>query len=273
VTTAALVDGLPSSSISLLDRGFLYGDSLFEALRTYGGQPAFLEEHLDRMAIGGRALGFEDPVPRAGFVEDVATLQAMVGADVVLRLYWTRGEGAGIAAAVDRGRRVSLAFPLATPSSDDYARGVRCVVAPGRATAFPPAKVPGYAVNVAATRAARAAGAHEALMEDELDRIEEGATSNLFAVVGGALVTAPTTRILAGITRAQILATAMELGVETHLRSPDRALLEQADELFLTSSIREVLPIRAVGDRALGDPGPLTRRLAEAYRARLPGGV
>ena len=266
---AVLVDGEPVGVVPVVDRGFLYGDALFEVLPTHRGEPAYLGRHLERMAAGGALLGFRQPCPREAFEADVARLVREAGPDLVLRLFWSRGDGAGIPAEPPMGRRVSMAFPLRTLAAEAYAAGVECVLVPGRATVLPGAKVAGYAANVLATRAARSAGAHEALFEDDHGRIEEGATSNLFAVHAGGLVTPPADRILPGITRAVVLEIARELAIPVRLEPLERGFLGRADELFLTSSVRELLPVRAVQGVSLGPPGPVTRRLTDAYRARL----
>ena len=261
---AVLVDGEPAGAIPVTDRGFLYGDALFEVLRTYGGRPAFLDEHLDRMSTGGTALAFGEPLPRTAFEADVRTLAA-VAADVVMRLYWTSGDGAGMVRAPTGTRRVSMAFALTRPDAVAYDEGVDCIVLPGRATHFAAAKVAQYATNVSATRQARGRGAHEALLENAEGLIEEGATSNFFFVRDGILSTPPLGAILPGITRAKVLALAGRAGVPVAEVRPKREDLLEASELFLTSSVREVLPVRSLDGHFYGPPGPVARRLAVAY--------
>ncbi|MAQ13171.1 MAG: aminotransferase [Sandaracinus sp.] len=261
---AVLIDGERADSVPVVDRGFLYGDALFEVLRTHDGGPAFLGAHLDRLAAGGRLLDFGEPLPRAGFQADVRQLAALAP-DVVLRLFWTRGDGASLATEPERSRRVAMAFPLVRLPAHAYAEGVDAVVLPGVATSIRGAKVAGYAPNVVATRRARARGVHEALLEDPSGRVEEGATSNLFLVVDGALVTAPTDRILPGVTRAEVLRLARAAGLAVREEPPDRALLERADEVFLTSSIREIVAVRSIDGDSPTPPGPITRQLAAAY--------
>lgn len=263
----ALVDGEPATSVPLTDRGFLYGDSLFEVLRSYGGRPAFFGEHFARMTKGGERLDYPEPCPVESFAGDVRALLADADGDRTFRLYWTRGDGGGIAGEPERTRRVSMAFAVSRPPEAAYRDGVECIVVTGRATGASGAKVANYVSNILATRQARAGGAHEALMADGEGRIGEGATSNVFALVDGQLLTPPVRGILPGVTRSIVLREARAEGIEVRESELTTEALEGASEVFLTSSIREVLPVRAIDGRAVGEPGPITRRLAERYQA------
>jgi branched-chain amino acid aminotransferase len=263
----ALVDGEPATSVPVTDRGFLYGDSLFEVLRSYDGSPAFFDEHFERMSQGGVQLDYPEPCPVAAFAADLRALLAEADGDRTFRLYWTRGDGGGIAGEPERTRRVSMAFTVSRPPASAYREGVECLLARGRATEATGAKVANYVSNILATRRARAAGAHEALMVDGEGRIGEGATSNVFALIGGRLVTPPVRGILPGVTRSIVLREARAEGIEVEERALRAEALTDASEVFLTSSIREVLPVRAIDGRPVGQPGPITRRLAERYEA------
>lgn len=263
----ALVDGVPGTTVPVTDRGFLYGDAIFEVLRSYDGSPAFFREHLDRMTAGGAALEYPEPCPVAAFAADLRTLLADADGDRTFRLYWTRGEGGGVGGEPERTRRVSMAFAVSRPPAVAYREGVECILAQGSATAASGAKVANYVSNIVATRRARAAGAHEALMVDGEGRIGEGATSNVFVLAGGVLRTPPVRGILPGVTRSIVMREARAEGIEVEESELRSEVLEGASEVFLTSSVREVLPVRAVGGRPIGEPGPVTRRLAERYEA------
>lgn len=264
---AVLVDGEQGRSVPVTDRGFLYGDALFEVMRTYAGAPAFFEPHLERMAGGGERLAFPETCPRAAFADDVRRLAASVDGDVVLRLYWTRGDGGGVAGEPDRTRRVSMAYAVSRPPPEAYAEGVDCVIVSGRATDASGAKVATYVENILATRRARDAGAHEALMADAEGSIGEGATSNLFALIDGVLRTPAVRGILPGVTRQVVLREARAEGLAVEEGPLTQASIERASELFLTSSVRELLPVRSVDGDRVREPGPITRRLAERYTA------
>jgi len=264
---AVLVDGQPSMSVPVTDRGFLYGDALFEVMRTYDGAPGLFGPHMERMSAGGERLRFGAPCPVADFAADVRRLIATVDRDVVLRLYWTRGDGGGLAGQPERGRRVSMAFPILRPPTEAYRDGVDCLVVQGRATDASEAKVATYVENILATRRAREAGAHEALMVDAEGRVGEGATSNVFAVVDGVLWTPPLGAILPGVTRQVVLSEARAEGLEVEEGPLTVDALRRASEVFLTSSVREVLPVRAVDGDGPREPGPITAQLAERYEA------
>ncbi len=264
---AVLVDGEESRSVPVTDRGFLYGDALFEVMRTYDGSPGFFGPHMERMTQGGEGLAFGERCPVAAFATDVRRLITAADQDVLLRLYWTRGDGGGIAGETERTRRVSMAYAIQRPPPEAYRDGVDCLVVGGRATDASGAKVATYVENILATRRARAAGAHEALMADADGLVGEGATSNVFAVVDGVLRTPSLGSILPGVTRQVVLREARDEGLEVVEEALSRDTIRRASELFLTSSVREVLPVRSVDGDRVREPGPITRRLAARYEA------
>jgi branched-chain amino acid aminotransferase len=134
------------------------------------------------------------------------------------------------------------------------------------------AKIGNYLVSVLAIREAGLMGAVEALIVDARGRVLEGSSSNVFLVRAGQLTTAPTeSGILAGITRAHVLELAQAQGIPVELRAPELYEVREADELFITSSIREVLPIVRLDQQPIaeGTPGPVFRRLLQAFRERV----
>ncbi len=277
--------------VSVLDRGFLYGDSVYEVIRTYRGRPFELETHLRRLEHSAERIAL---VPRwdAGRTGEelrrtLSAAQAVAAAPAdpeaapwnvgewSARVVMTRGAGElGLdpALAVDP-LAVILLLPLAGPPARAYAEGVKVIVAttprPPAEAVDPTAKTGAHLPHVLAMREAHAAGAHEALLRDAAGRITEGCSSSLFAVRGGALLTPPLAAgILEGVTRAVVLALAAAGDVPVHevmLRPED---LDTAEEVFITSTAREILPVTRVGDRIVGDgrPGPLTTRLHGAFR-------
>jgi branched-chain amino acid aminotransferase len=164
-----------------------------------------------------------------------------------------------------------IAEPLHGPPLAAYRDGVKVVlVEANRGRIDPAAKTGNRLTHVLALREARAAGAHEALFVDALGRVTEGTSSNLFAVRGGRLVTPPLEAgILEGVTRGVVLRLASREGVPLVEASLDATDLLAADELFITSTGREVLPATRLGAVAVGDgrPGPVTRALHAAFRA------
>lgn len=263
--------------VSVLDRGFLFGDSVFEVLRTYGGEPFACDEHLARLERSARAMGFAVPATREEIAAEVREAIDACGApECYVRVVVTRGQGAlHIDPSTARSAlRVVIASPLAPWPDGLHERGVEvATVRVGRATDHTRAagsKVSAYVANMLALVTARERGGYEAMMVGEGGELSEGATSNLFVVCSGEVLTPPVSMgILPGITREFVIQAASQAGVPVRERVLFACDVERADEAFLTSSLREVVPIVAIdGARiAAGAPGPVTRRLHAGYRA------
>lgn len=285
MSTTIAIDGAlceGSASISVLDRGFLYGDSIYEVFRAYGGRPWALDEHLDRLERSARLLEIILPVSRAVLAHEIADTLAAAGHDeAYVRLIITRGSGPigldpGLATRPCRVIIVTALHPL---SPELYAEGVKAhlVSARGRSATLMAggAKSGNYLPNIMALAAARKQGAHEALLLDETGRVAEGSSSNVFAVTGGGLRTPPERAVLPGITRAMVLDLARRLGLTVAEEPLLPEALQGADEVFLTSTLREVLPVTRIDEHVIGDgrPGPVTRKLQEAYRRHVADGL
>lgn len=279
VSVDGVITDADEARIPVLDRGFLYGDAVFEVFRTYGGVPHELDVHLARLEGSAERLRFRLPVSRAQLAEEVATAIADAGhPESYVRVVVTRGRGPlGLdPTTATHPLRVIVVAPLVTPPPSFYEAGVAVITlrssheAGRKSTAG--AKVANYVENILATVEAKEKGAHEAFFVDGSGQVLEGATSNVFAVKDGRLRTPPlSTGILGGITRSLVLDVARELGIPTDEAPLTADELRAADEIFLTSSIREVVPVvRLDGvDIGGGRPGPLARRLLVAYRDRL----
>ena len=280
MSTKITIDGSvfteESARISVLDRGFLYGDSIYEVVRTYGGRPFALDEHLRRLQRSAELLGIKLPVTLEALAAEIqATLDAAANAESYVRLIVTRGSGPINLApgAAESPCRVIIVAPLVPLPDALYDEGASiCLVPAGRLSggAVPSgAKSGNYLVNVMALGSARRRGAHEAVLLDAEGRVAEGASSNIFALTGRRLHTpALSVGILEGITRHKVIELAREVGLEVEECEilPDE--LKRADELFLTSTLREVLPVVRVDGDVVGDgsPGPMTRELRRLYR-------
>jgi branched-chain amino acid aminotransferase len=277
--TVVSIDGVLTdpalAAVPVLDRGFLYGDSAFEVLRTYGGQPFALNAHLSRLSSSCERLGIP-PIDEATLRADVeAALAAAHNDESYVRVIITRGVTAiGLAVGAEvRPRRVVVVLPLAAQPPELYARGVEvATVSMARAldgTGAAGAKASNYLPNILALETARARGAYEAISVAAGGELLEGSTSNLFVVKDGAVRTPPLgIGILGGITRRLVIEAAATEGVplrETLLFPPD---LYRADEAFITSTLREMIPVVRADGLVLGtgEPGPLTRRLHAAFR-------
>jgi branched-chain amino acid aminotransferase len=268
-----------AASVSVYDRGFLYGDAVFEVLRTYGGRPFALEEHLARLRRSAERVLIVLPVDEATFAREVEAALAAARGDTsresYVRVVVTRGSGP-LSLDPDTAThplRVILVEPVAAPSREAYLLGVAVVFVttrrPADDTPASGAKVTNYLASLLAVRDAHARGAQEAIIVDARGRVVEGASSNVFVVAAGRLATPPESAgILAGITRAHILRAARDLGVPADERDLARDDLYGADEVFITSSIRELLPVVRVDDHTIGTgaPGPVSRQLHRRFR-------
>lgn len=260
------------AAVSVHDRGFTLGDGLFETMRAYGRRVFRLGAHLERLERGAARIGLPLPPALAHAVQ--ATLDANRLADAAVRLTVSRGAGAGgLAPGEHAAPTVVVTTRPYLPEPAWYTRGLRAVVASGCIGEFRPSaglKQLGYLDHVLALREARAAGADDALLLDSAGHLAEGAASNIFLVEDGALHTPPLScGILAGITRATVLELAARRGLPVHEEplAPER--LAWAEEAFLTSSLREIVPLVAVDGAAVGggQPGALTLSLLADYRA------
>ena len=251
------------ATISVLDRGFLYGDGAFEVLRTWNGVAVELDAHLDRLYAAAAALQLA-AIDRARLAEHLRAAVSLAGTpEHRIRIVLTRGPGPLSArlASLPAGRAIVIVEPL-PPQPHELSLAIVDWPLPRRARGY---KTLAYLDHVIARELAAAAGADEAVRLDEHGCVAECATSNLFAVVAGVVVTPPAeTDVLAGIVRERVLALCDGLGHAREVRPFTVAELLTADETFVTSSLRGVVPVT----RLEGEPrvrGPLARRIARAY--------
>jgi branched-chain amino acid aminotransferase len=269
-----------SAAISVYDRGFLYGDSVFETIRVYGGKPFAMAEHLARLERSADRVFISLPVS----VDVVAAeIERGIGlsqeTDSFVRVMLTRGTGPlGLDPDLaEKPNRVVLVEPFAPPNAEAHDRGIEAItVHAARASDATPAagaKVANYLTSLLAIREARRRGAVEAFIVDARGSVLEGTTSNVFLVKNGELITPPEQGILAGITRAYVLRAADALGVATSLREVRENELCEADEIFISSTLREIVPVVRLDGRTIADgvPGPITGRLYEALRKYVSG--
>jgi len=265
--------------VSVFDRGFLYGDGVFETLRAYRGRIFQLTEHLARLERSASELGMALPVTRerlADLVRESLTRNQLQ--EAYLRITVSRGPGEiGLDPALCKSPTlVVIAKPFEPYPASFYTDGVSVIIAQTRRTppeALPPhIKSLNFLNNVLAKMEAKAAGSHEALLLNHQGEVTEGTTSNVFVVQGKRLCTpAVECGLLAGITRGIVLQLAREAGIpaaETRLTASD---LTGAEECFLTNTTQEVLPVTQVDGRRIGDgrPGEITRLLHASFRAGL----
>jgi branched-subunit amino acid aminotransferase/4-amino-4-deoxychorismate lyase len=262
VSVRGLVD--PASPVFAADDdGFARGCAAFETLRVYAGRPFRLAQHLERLVASAERIGLPRPDQQAVGDLAAAALDAAGVADAVLRLYWTPG------APGDEPYAVALVAPIPESIEGTRARGQRLVSLPfPRRSApwlLPGTKSVSYATHMAAEAEARRRGADDALLVDLGGIVLEGPVTNIWWREGDVLVTpALELGILAGETRAALLAIAAELGygVEEGAYPLQRAL--DADEVFTSSSVREVMPIGSLDRR-----GYDSREAADALQREL----
>ncbi len=271
------------ASVRPLDRGFLYGEAVYENLRTYGGEPFLEGRHLGRLRRSAAYLGIPLRLSDAEIGERLrAALSAAGGGEDgehSLRLILTAGPEGGVPSLV------ILVRPLPPLPVDPEREGVGVLLFDRVRTA--PVGLPADVKTTnllggrLAVREAHAAGAHEAVFRSPGGGLAEGATSNLFLVHDGVVRTAPASAgLLPGITRSLVFEVLDELGIPCEEARLPTTRLEDADEAFLTSSSREVLPVtwvaapgsrrQDIGDsrRIIGNgkPGALTLRALAGYR-------
>ena len=280
---AVCIDGevVPAreARVSVFDRSFLYGDSVFEVMRAYAGHVFRQSEHLARLRASCERVLIPLPGDERTLASQVERTIAASGLhDCYLRVMVCRG-GTPVTLQIEPTAAASVlvfALPLREPPAEHYERGVAAglyhAVPPGAGTRAAGAKTSNYLVSMLALHDVRQRGCQEALLVNGLGEVVEGASSNLFVVRDGTLLTPPSASgILLGITRRVVLelADALGLGWREALLYPSD--LYRAHEVFITSSVREVVPVVRVDDVGVGDgrPGSVTRRLHAAYGAEV----
>ena len=275
----AYVDGkwtpAEEARISVLDHGLLYGDGVFEGIRVYGGMPFLLDEHLDRLAASARAIVLELPAERAEMAALCREAAQRAGLDDgYLRLVVTRGAGAlGVSPhTCARASLIVIAAPLTLYPPERYRDGVRLITSSLRRSASdalpPQIKSLNYLTSVLASIKARRQGADEAVLLNAQGLIAECTADNLFLVGGGRVLTpAVASGALAGITRALVSRLLNEQGIECVESPLTPADAWTADELFLTGTGAEIVPVCEIDGRPLPLARPVTERVRAAFAA------
>jgi branched-chain amino acid aminotransferase len=263
--------------VSVFDRGFLYGDSAFEVMRTYGRVPFREREHLRRLHESCERILITLEFDYEALSREVRrTIAASQLDECNVRVMVTRGIGP-LGLDISEARKPSVlvfATPLQAPPPAAYDEGVAvglCHAARATdGTRAQGAKTSNYLGAVLALHQVRERGCHEALIVGPHGEVIEGATSNVFLVRDGVLATPPIEAgILAGITRLSVLELATRLALVVHETQVHPADLYHADEVFITSTVREIVPVVRVDDVVVGAgrPGPITQRIRAAYLA------
>ena len=261
--------------VSVFDHGLLYGDGVFEGLRSYSGRVFRLDEHLDRLYASARAICLEIPLAKEAVAKAVNdTLAANKLADGYVRLVVTRGAGS---LGLDPNRTknpqvIVIADTIALYPREHYEKGLRIVTAATQRTQSaalsPRIKSLNYLNNIMAKLEGLQAGCVEALMLNHKGEVAECTGDNVFVVRSGKLLTPPPDAgILEGITRNAVMELAHAAGIDCREATLTRHDLYTADECFLTGTAAEVIPVVDIDGRSIGagTPGPITARLTADF--------
>jgi len=266
------------AKISVFDHGVLYGDGVFEGIRSYGGKPFRLQAHIRRLYDSARGIRLTIPMTPEEMAKAVTdTLEANGVEDAYIRVVVTRGPGT-LGLDPNRCSRPNVFIicdKIALYPKELYENGLEVITAATMRNhpnaVNPRLKSLNYLNNILAKIEAIDAGTLEAVMLNHLGYVAECTGDNLFIVRDGRLFTPPIAAgILEGITRDEIIDIARGLGIEVREENLTRQDLYVADECFLTGTAAEVVPVVRIDKRTIGDgrPGPITRRLAEEFHRR-----
>lgn len=263
------------AAVSVHDRGFRYGDGVFDTLRVYGGQPFLLERHVARLIEGARFLGITPAPDSEALVRLIRELIDRNGLlHALARTTLTRGLSPGWDPVESTDPTlVIVEQPFAGYPERLYTAGasVAVITDPRLRPAAPAPAVKSLSLlaHVQAKREAINQGADEALLCNDSGFVAEGTVSNVFCVEDGRLRTPPLSDgILQGITRDVVLDLARRTGLLTEEAQITPESLQESDEVFLTSTGMEVLPVTRVDRRPVGSghPGPITLALQTRYQ-------
>lgn len=261
-----------NATVTISDGAVLFGDTLFETFKARGRKILLQQEHLNRLeqAAGLIDLPFERERISSALGHMAASLTAVHSR---LRLTLSRGPFSGLDfPPSDQGYFLLTAVPTQEPTAAERADGAVCVSAPNKRvnalSHLPQMKRGNYADCLYAINYAHQNGAREALFIDN-HLVLEGATTNIFAMIDGRLITPPTGNIiLDGIMRRQVLAASAELGLLSSESPLSLSDLWRADEVFLTNSLIDILPVSSLDNKPLKQ-GKTWHRLLETLRVRL----
>jgi branched-chain amino acid aminotransferase len=273
-----------SASIPAFDHGFLYGEGVYETLRTYHRTPFLFERHMRRLRNSAALMALPVPYSDQEVLDLVRrTMAAHAGLDeAYIRILLTRGVGELTynPAACPRPTLVIIVKPFPVPPAPTFTEGIRVSVVSVRRNhpqaLNPMIKSNNLLNNALAMQEALGRRADEALMLNQDGDIAECSQSNFFVVKESDVITPPLSAgLLPGITREYVLRLAADLGYQAKEARLTPADLSTVSEAFITGTTREVTPVVAVDDTVIGNgrPGPVTARLLSEFRARVAGQV
>ena len=264
------------AKISVFDHGLLYGDGVFEGIRLYGGKIFRLEQHLDRLFASAKAIMLQVPMTKQQLTETCCEVCRQNNLkDGYIRLVVTRGVGyLGLNPFRCKNPTVfAIADTIELYPEEVYRKGLKLITASTQRTSpaavNPSIKSLNYLNNILAKIEAVNAGAVEAIMLNAQGHVAECTGDNLFIVRGGKLATPPVSAgALIGITRQVVIELAAKRKIEMLETNLTRYDLVTAEEVFLTGTAAEIVPVANIDGRAIGtgQPGALTLKLTEDFR-------
>lgn len=276
-------DFLPpgEARIPVMDRGFLFGDGVYEVIPCYGGRLFRLEHHLQRLDNSLHAIRMDNPLDRKAWQSILEQLTGQLpGSDQSVYLQVTRGSSGQRDHAIPTGITptvFAMTQPAIYPDATTLAQGIKAVTLTDNRWGRCDIKAITLLANVLLRSEANDRDAAEAILIRDGKAIE-GAASNLFIVQAGVIITPPKSpQLLPGITRDLVLELAQSHGMPWREQEISEAMLEAADEIWVTSSTKEVMAVVTLNGRAVGNgaPGPIYARMAGLYgdyKAQLQAG-
>lgn len=273
------------AKVSVFDHGFLYGDGIFEGIRAYHNSVFRLKEHVDRLYDSAKAINMEIPLSKEEMSEVILeTCRKNNMRDAYIRVVVSRGKG-------DLGLDpkncikpsvVCIASNITLYPEEMYQNGLKVITVPTRRNGpegvNPRIKSLNYLNNIMAKIEASISGAVEAILLNQEGYVAECTGDNIFLVKNGIIKT-PATYIglLEGVTRNTVIKLAEKLGITVQETAFTRYDLFVADEVFLTGTAAELIPVTTIDNRIIGDgkPGPVFAQLLKAYRETVkePGAI
>ena len=272
------ISGEREAVISIFDHGFLYGEGIYETMRTYNGRLFLFDRHMRRLRNSARLIELAVPFTNEELLRQIsATIVAtkLNGKEAYVRVLITRGVGELTydPKATPKPSWVIIVKPLVEPLAEIYERGCKVVlvdvVRNHPKSVNPMIKSNNLMNQASAAQQAFKVGAFDAVMRNYRDELTECTTSNLFIVRDDTVLTPPIeSGLLPGITRELLFEVGRNASIEVREQGLRDDELFDADEAFLTSTTREVVPIVAVDEQAIGNgkPGAVTRRLLTTFR-------
>ncbi len=266
------------ASVPVSDRGFLYGDGLFETMRSYDGKVFKLDGHLKRLYDGAKIIKLKIPLSKIGIKNAIyRLLRVNKLEDAYIRLAVSRGEGrVGLDATTARTANIVIITKPFTPyPAELYKKGLSVFISSVRRNENSPLsriKSINYLNNIAARMEAQKKGYNDAILLNNKGKIACGAVSNIFTINKNTLLTpSVASGILSGITKTEIIKIARKLGLKVQEKEINRNEIFKMSEVFFTNTLMEIMPVTKVNGKRIGDGrvGNITKELGEYYAASI----